>query len=340
MNPIRVGVIGLGRMGQQHCRVYSTLRRVQLSGVHDVNAELGRSIAQRLDAPFFSRVEDLLKEVDAVSLVTPTPSHYDLAMMCLEHGVHLLVEKPITETLEQAEALTRAAEESGLVVQVGHIERFNPAYIEMKNVLEDLTVLAVNFRRLSAYAGSNTDVNVVLDLMIHDLDLVLELIGEEPTEIAAYGLTATGNAVDHVNVQLSFPSGPLVLLTASRLTEQKVRAIDVTAWEAYVEADLLHKSVDIHRRTIGQYLNHNKRGVKYRQESLLERILVPVVEPLFSELQHFIESVAEKRTPLVTPRDGMKALRLATQICEAAERRMIFARAGELSPGLSTSRDR
>lgn len=340
MNPIRVGVIGLGRMGQQHCRVYSTLRRAQLSGVHDVNAELGRSIAQRLEAPFFSRVEDLLKEVDAVSLVTPTPSHYDLAMMCLEHGVHLLVEKPITETLEQAEALTRAAEESGLVVQVGHIERFNPAYIEMKNVLEDLTVLAVNFRRLSAYAGSNTDVNVVLDLMIHDLDLVLELIGEEPTEIAAYGLTATGNAVDHVNVQLSFPSGPLVLLTASRLTEQKVRAIDVTAWEAYVEADLLHKSVDIHRRTIGQYLNHNKRGVKYRQESLLERILVPVVEPLFSELQHFIESVAEKRTPLVTPRDGMKALRLATQICEAAERRMIFARAGELSPGLSTSRDR
>lgn len=340
MNPIRVGVIGLGRMGQQHCRVYSTLRRVQLSGVHDVNAELGRSIAQRLDAPFFSRVEDLLQEVDAVSLVTPTPSHYDLAMTCLKHGVHLLVEKPITETLEQAEALTRAAEESGLVVQVGHIERFNPAYIEMKNVLEDLTVLAVNFRRLSAYAGSNTDVNVVLDLMIHDLDLVLELISEEPMEIAAYGLTATGNAVDHVNVQLSFPSGPLVSLTASRLTEQKVRSIDVTAWEAYVEADLLHKSVDIHRRTIGQYLNHNKRGVKYRQESLLERILVPVVEPLFSELQHFIESVAEKRTPLVTPRDGMKALRLATQICEAAEKHMIFARAGELSPGLSTSKSR
>lgn len=338
MNPIRVGVIGLGRMGQQHCRVYSTLRRVQLSGVHDVNAELGRSLAQRLEVPFFSRVEDLLQEVDAVSLVTPTPSHYDLARLCLEHGVHLLVEKPVTETLEQAEALTRAAEESGLVVQVGHIERFNPAYIEMKNVLEELTVLAVNFRRLSAYAGSNTDVNVVLDLMIHDLDLVLELIGEEPAEIAAYGLTATGNAVDHVNVQLSFPSGPLVSLTASRLTEQKVRSIEVTAWEAYVEADLLHKSVDIHRRTIGQYLNHNKRGVKYRQESLLERILVPVVEPLFSELQHFVESVAEKKTPLVTPRDGLKALRLAAQICEAAERRMVFARAGELSPGLSSSK--
>jgi predicted dehydrogenase len=312
-------------MGQQHCRVYSTLRRAQLVGVHDVNLEVGRIVAQRLDVPFYTHIEELLENVEAVSLVTPTPSHYELAMMCLAHGVHVMVEKPITETLEQAEALTQAAEKSGLVVQVGHIERFNPAYIEMKNVLEDLTLLAVNFRRLSAYAGSNTDVNVVLDLMIHDTDLVLDLIGEEPEEIIAYGLSALGSAVDHVNVQLIFKSAPMVTMTASRVTEDKVRSIDVTAWEAYVQTDLLHKTVEVHRRTIGQYLNHSKRGVKYRQESILERIVVPIVEPLYSELQHFIDCVAERKAPVVTARDGMRALRLASQICEAAQKRMMHA---------------
>ncbi len=326
MNQIKVGVIGLGRMGQQHCRVYSTLRRAQLVGVHDIDPELGEVVAKRLDVPYYPRVEELLEEVDAVSLVTPTPTHHELSKMILDYGVHLLVEKPITETLEQAEELTQHAERSNLVVQVGHIERFNPAYIEMKNVLEDLTPLAINFRRLSAYAGSNTDVNVVLDLMIHDTDLVLDLVGEEPVEVIAYGLTALGNAVDHVNVQLTFPSGPMVSMTASRVTEQKVRSIEVTAWEAYVETDLLHKTIDVHRRTIGQYLNHSKRGVKYRQESILERIVVPIVEPLYAELQHFIDCVAERRTPIVTPRDGLRALRLASQICEAAQKRMLFAK--------------
>lgn len=326
MNQVKVGVIGLGRMGQQHCRVYSTLRRAQLVGVHDINPEIGETVAQRLDIPFYPRVEELLEEVDAVSLVTPTPTHYGLAKMSLAFGVHLLVEKPITETLEQAEELTRDAEKSGLVVQVGHIERFNPAYLELKNVLEDLTPLAVNFRRLSAYAGSNTDVDVVLDLMIHDTDLVLDLVGEEPVEVIAYGLTALGNAMDHVHVQLVFPAGPMVSMTASRVTEQKVRSIEVTAWEAYVETDLLHKTIEVHRRTIGQYLNHSKRGVKYRQESILERIVVPIVEPLYAELQHFIDCVAEQRTPIVTARDGLKALRLASQICEAAQRRMLIAK--------------
>lgn len=336
MEPVKVGVIGLGRMGQQHCRVYSTLRRAQLVGISDLNAEVGKATAQRLDVPFYADPEELLEHVDAISLVTPTPTHFDLAMKCLDHGVNLLVEKPICETLDQAEKLANAAEKSGLVVQVGHIERFNPAYVEMKNVLEDLTMLAINFRRLSAYAGSNTDVNVVLDLMIHDTDLVLELMGEEPTDVMAYGVTALGNAVDHVNVQLSFPSGPMVSMTASRVTEAKVRAIEVTAWEAYVDADLLHKTVEVHRRTVGQYLNHNKRGIKYRQESFLERIVVPVVEPLFAELQHYIECVGERKTPMVTARDGLKALRLATQICEAVQKHMLYARAGEL-PGTNVA---
>ena len=216
MKSIKVGVVGLGRMGQQHCRVYSTLRRAQLVGVHDVNPELGAATAAtRWKCHSLPTLRSYWRRWKRSAWLLQRQATLIFRMTCLDHGVHLLVEKPITETLEQADQLTRTAEQSDLVVQVGHIERFNPAYIELKNVLEDFHMLAVNFRRLSAYSGSNKDVNVVLDLMIHDLDLVLDMIGEEPEEIVAYGLTALGNAVDHVNVQLSFKSGPMVSMTAS-----------------------------------------------------------------------------------------------------------------------------
>jgi predicted dehydrogenase len=311
MHQIRVGVIGTGMMGQRHCRVYSGLRQTQLVGVCDAAPEVGRRVAQQYDVPFYSSVNELLENVDAVSLATPTPSHFDLAMRCLAHSVHVLIEKPITATIKEAEVLTEAAEDSSLVVQVGHIERFNPAYIELKNVLEDMTVLAINLRRLSPYAGSNTDVDVVLDLMVHDIDLALDLIGQEPTWMNTHGLTAFSGTVDHATVNLGFESGPLMTLTASRVTEQKVRSIEATAREAYVDSDLLNKSILVHRRTIGQYVNHNHRGVKYQQESIVECIHVPIFEPLLLELQHFIGCIVEGKPTQVPARDGLDALRIA-----------------------------
>jgi predicted dehydrogenase len=311
---VKVGVIGVGRMGQRHCRVYANLRGAQLVGVTDANSGLGRQVARQYEVPYFADVDALLDEVDAVSLVTPTPAHFDLAMRCLERGVHVLVEKPITTTLAQAEALTTAAEDSGKVVMVGHIERFNAAYMELKNVLETLTPLAVNFRRLSAFAGSNTDVDVVLDLMIHDTNLVLDLMGAEPTRVDAYGLSVLSGTIDHAVVNLGFAAGPLASLTASRVTEHKVRCIEVTAREAYVACDLLDKSIYVYRSTIGEYLLQNHRGVKYRQESVVERIQVPIFEPMFLELQHFVECVAEGKLPLVSARDGLRALALAEQV--------------------------
>jgi virulence factor len=314
MEQIRVGVIGTGRMGQNHCRVYSSLRFAALAGVCDQNQEVGHSMANKYGSRYFADLDDMLEHVDAVSIAVPTPGHFALAMRCLERGAHVFVEKPITETLPQAEALTAAAERSGLVVQVGHIERFNPTYVELQNVLDGMTTVAVNFKRLSPYVGSNLDVDVVLDLMIHDLDLVLDMIGHEPVTLTAHGITASDGAVDHALVSLPCAPGPLVTLTASRLTEQKVRLIEVTTLEAYVLADLLDKSISVHRSMTGEYLNQNQRSVKYRQESLVERIHVPAAEPLLLELQHFIDCVQHGKTPLVTARHGMRALRLATQI--------------------------
>jgi len=335
MERLRMGVIGAGMMGQRHCRVYTTLRRAQLVGVCEASPQVGQQVARQYEVPFYAQVDDLLDQVDAVSLVTPTPAHYALAMRCMERGIHVLVEKPITETVEEAESLTRAAEASGLVVQVGHIERFNPTYLELKNVLESMTVLAVNLRRLSPYEGSRTDVDVVLDLMIHDTNLVLDLVGREPSAVSAYGLTAFSGAIDHAVAQLSFDSGPLLTMTASRVTEQKVRCIEVTALEAYLECDLLNKSISVHRRTIGEYVNCNHPGVKYRQESLVESIQVPNNEPLSLELQSFVDCIVESRTPLVTAREGLKALKLATGI-----RNAIYERLNTVALDLKTARQR
>ena len=327
MSILRVGVIGVGRMGDRHCRVYSTLRNTRLVGVCDVSAPLGNRVAQQYEVPFYSEVDDLLGHVDAVSITTPTPQHFGLALRCLERGVHVLVEKPMTETVAEAEQLTLAAEASRRVVQVGHIERFNPTYIELKKLLTDVTPLAVNWRRLSPYAGSNTDVDVIYDLMVHDLDLALDLMGTEPRSVAAYGLTAHNGVADHVIAHLHFEGGPLVTLTTSRVTEQKVRMIEVTAQEAFLEGDLLDKSIRVHRRTIGEYLGNSK----YRQESVIERVQVPAAEPLYLELQAFAQAVLDGRPPQVPARQAWRVLRLAETIREKCQAEFLTLGAAKMA---------
>jgi len=314
MDIVRIGVIGVGRMGQRHCRVVSNLRKTQLVGVHDQSVEVGNRVAKQFEVEYFPDLDQLLDKVDAVVLATPTPTHYEQAMKCLNRCVHILIEKPITETLEQAEKLVNLAESQKLIVQVGQIERFNPAYMELKNVLDELRPMAITLNRLSPYQGSNKDVDVVLDLMIHDTNLVLDLVGSFPEKISALGLTVYSGTVDHAIAQLFFKGGPILSMTASRVTEEKVRKIDVTCREAYIECDLLGKSILAHRSTIGEYINAQKRGVKYRQESIVERINVPTFEPLFLELQHFTECVLENKPTFVSARDGYMALKLAVQI--------------------------
>jgi virulence factor len=323
METVRVGVIGLGRMGQRHCRVYSNLRRAQLVGVYDVSAKVGKSTAHQYETTYFDDLDQMLGAVDAVSLVTPTPTHRTLAARCLEHGVHVLVEKPLAETACEARAIAEMAAASGRRVQVGHIERFNPAYLELKHVLEGSTLLAINVRRLSAFEASNSDVDVILDLMIHDFDLVLDLIGRRPDSVTAMGLSAIGQSVDHAAVMLHYANGPLVSLTASRVTEQKVRSIEVTRPDAYVECDLLNKTIEMHRSTIGEYLNQNQMSVKYRQESIVERLHVPAFEPLFLELQSFVDSIANDQQVIVTATDGLHAVEVADAAREALKPHLV-----------------
>lgn len=324
MSAVRIGVIGVGRMGRNHCRVLSGMRNVVLVGVADLNEQEGQQIAQQYETTFYREIDALLAAVDAVVIATPTPAHFALAMRCLAQGVHILIEKPIAATVSEATQIVAAASASHLVVQVGHIERFNPTYIELKHVMEGMNVAAVNLRRLSPYVGSNTDVDVVLDLMIHDLDLLLDLMRTSPISMHAAGLTAFSGDVDHATVQFVFPSGPLCTVMVSRLTEHKVRTIEVTGLEAYVEGDLLNKSISLHRSMTGEYLNYNHHSIKYRQESLIERIHVPIAEPLLLELQHFMGCIMNNQAPLVSAADGLAALRLATEIRDTIRQQLIL----------------
>lgn len=334
MKRVKIALLGAGRMGRNHARVFSTLRYADLVGIHDPNAAVGTALAHQHEVEYFSDVNALLDKVDAVSIVTPTPWHHELALACLERGLDVFVEKPFTTTVAEAVDVAAAVEKSGCILQVGHIERFNPAYRELKAVLEGMTPLVVNFNRLSTYVGSNTDVDVVLDLMVHDIDLALDLAGEMPIDVIAHGMTALSGSIDYASVILKFRNLPMVTLTASRITEQKVRAINVTALEAYLEADLMNKSVSAHYRTVGEYVSGTHTGGKYRQESVVERIQVPIAEPLYHELEHFLLCVRNRNVPLVTAEHGLANLRLSEEIRRHILNNMtdVRSRAGSVMP--------
>jgi virulence factor len=320
MKRVRVGVIGVGVMGERHCRVYSSLRNVDLIGVADLNIDGGRTVAANYETHYFEDYRQLLNEVDAVSIATTTPTHFELATEALQHGVHVLVEKPLTETLEQGEQLVSEAGRCGKMLQVGHIERFNPAYIELKHVIDGMRLIAINVQRLSSFDASNTDVDVIRDLMIHDLDLIADLLGHNFEGLTAWGRSISTNAIDHAVANLSFKNGPIVTLTASRITEQKVRSMEVIAEGTYIEVNLLGKSLMLHRRTLPQYVG-NHQVAKYRQESVIECIHVPPVEPLLLELRHFVECISNGTANSVPGQDGLYALQLAQRVADQVSQR-------------------
>lgn len=310
MKTIRIGVIGVGIMGERHCRVCANLPQVQLIGVADANEDRGRVVADRHDTLYFGDHTALLSQVDAVIIATPTPAHYALAVQALEQGIHTLVEKPITDTVQQAQRIVDLANQRNLVLQVGHIERFNPAFTELQHVTQSMEIIGMNVRRLSSFDSSNTDVDVIRDLMIHDLDLVASAIPADIQEISAWGCCINSHSTDHAVATISFENGAIATLAASRVTEHKVRSIEVTARGAYVEADLLNKSVLIRRHTLPRYLE-TSNATEYRQESIIEQIYVPAAEPLLLELRHFTDCVRENRPSRVPGNHGLRALQLA-----------------------------
>lgn len=309
--PLRVGVIGVGTMGERHTRVLRSLPEVKLVGIYDANPARAAQVADRYGTAPMPSIEALLSEAEAVTIASPTPLHFEHVKQCLLAGKHVLVEKAITERLEQAEELDALATAQGLLLQVGHIERYNPVYTALRRLLAGYAhaPIALTFRRLSSYASSNRTVDVVLDLMVHDIDLALDMCrGLEIHSMSAIGRIVLSRDIDHAQAQFSARGGPLCTFMTSRVTEQKVRSIEVTTPTEFVVADLLRKEISIFKNTQASYRTQ-EGGVTYQQHSLIEQVQLPATEPLLLEMQDFVHCIRRKSTPTVSAHDAIAALR-------------------------------
>ncbi len=316
--PVRVGVIGVGNMGQHHTRVLSLLKDVELVGVSDVSLERGLDTAAKYGVRFFEDYRDLLPYVDAVCIAVPTRHHFPVGMSCLKAGVHVLIEKPIASTIHEAELLVNAAAEQQCILQVGHIERFNPAFQELSKVLQTEQLLALEAHRMSPHADRANDVSVVLDLMIHDIDLMLELAKAPVSKLTASGSRASDSGyLDYVTATIGFTNGIVATLTASKVTHRKIRRIAAHCRNSLTEADFLNNEILIHRQVTGNY-STNYGQVLYRQDGLVEQVYTSNIEPLNAELEHFVGCVRGGSQPSVGGEQALKALRLASSIEQMA----------------------
>ncbi|WP_290812362.1 Gfo/Idh/MocA family oxidoreductase [Halovivax sp.] len=306
--PPRAGVIGVGAMGENHARVYSELRGVELAGVSDLDEDLARCVATEYGTT--SRpMDELLDDADLVSVAVPTEAHYETVRRCLDAGVHVLVEKPITAGPEQGRELETLARERGLLLQVGHVERFNPAVRTAASLIADLDVIAVDAKRLGPPVDRSISDRVTLDLMIHDVDVIQSLLDDEPSAIAATG-TADGQ---HATATLEFDD-VVATVTASRVSQRKVRRLTVTASDCLVEIDYLDQTVLLYRDSFPEYVSDEAGGNRYRHESVIERPEVQNREPLRAELESFVSAATAGSAPEVTAEDGLRALETVREI--------------------------
>ena len=318
LEPIRVGIIGVGNMGQHHTRVLSMLKDVELVGISDINVERGIDTASKYRVRFFEDYHDLLPHVDAVCIAVPTRLHHAVGMTCLQAGVHVLIEKPIAASIVEAESLVNAAAESQCILQVGHIERFNPAFQELSKVLKTEEILALEAHRMSPYSNRANDVSVVLDLMIHDIDLLLELAAAPVVKLTASGSRGSGSGyLDYVTATLNFANGIVATLTSSKVTHRKIRRIAAHCKNSLTEADFLNNEILIHRQTTANYMTDYGQ-VLYRQDGLIEKVYTSNIEPLHAELEHFVNCVRGGNQPPVGGEQALKALRLASLIEQMA----------------------
>ncbi len=325
MDVLKVGVVGVGNLGQHHARVYSQLPGVKLVGVADRDPARAREVARKVGCLPFSDPEELLGLVKAVSIVVPTAGHFALAERCLKAGIACLLEKPMTETLEQADILLGLAEQTGATLQVGHIERFNPA-LQAVGKLKNKP-LFIEAHRLGPYSPRGTATGVVLELMIHDLDLVLDMVGEPLESVEALGVPILSKTEDIANVRLRFRGGCVANLTASRVTTEKQRKIRIFTREAYLSIDFLAKQVKVYRLKEGADPSQAGSLIGLTRMVAVERLAIRDEEQLKLELASFVEAVREGKRPVVSGPEGRAALALGLEV-ESQIRRAIRERLG------------
>jgi len=304
---LRVGVVGVGHLGRFHVQKYADMSDVDLVGIVDINQKQAQEIANQYHTKVFATAEELYQQVDAVSVVVPTVDHYQIACQGLNSGIHVLLEKPIAATVAEAEELVRLAGEKQRILQIGHLERFNPAFAAGLEMTKQPRFLEVH--RLSPFTFRSVDVDVVLDLMIHDLDLVLCLVKSPISEIFAVGVPVLSAQVDIANVRIHFANGAVCNLTASRVSVQKERKIRLFQPDVYISMDLANFSlVQCEKKELDYYSPIPDISVQKHE--------YPEADSLKLEIESFTHSVRDQSEPAVSGADGLAALKVAFRIKE------------------------
>jgi predicted dehydrogenase len=311
-------------MGSHHARVYAALTGAcSLAGVYDPDAGRAATVASRWDAKAYDTLEDMLREVDVVSVASPSSMHFHHTALALEHGLDVLVEKPLALTVENAQMLERMASlrPSCPVVQVGHIEHFNPAIVELRKLLAEHEPIAIDMQRLGPFDGRIGDTDVVQDLMLHDIHVLITVAGSPLVRVQASGRRVRSeDHTDYAVATFVFESGLIATLSASRVTEEKIRRLTVTASDAHITLDSMNRSLELSRWTSLRGAGGGE-SAGYRQESVVERIFVPIEEPLVAQIQSFLRCVRERSAPEVPLRTGTACLQVvdAVRECIAAQ---------------------
>ncbi len=305
MTRLKTAVIGVGYLGKFHAQKYTQLPASQLIGVCDTNSEVARAIADEHGVEVYNDYHDLIGKVDAVSIVVPTQKHYEVAKTFLENGIHVLLEKPITSTLEQGRELVDLAEQNKLKFQIGHLERFNPAIMALENVLVE--PLFIESHRIAPFNPRGADVNVILDLMIHDIDIILDFVGSPVKAIHASGVPVLSDEIDVANARLEFENGCVANVTASRISMKSERKMRIFQPDTYVTVDFQNKKLGLHRKGEGEMYP----GIA---EIDSEERIFDQGDALLSEIEAFLDAIQSDSRPVVSGADGLRALATAFEI--------------------------
>lgn len=316
---LNIGVIGVGHLGSLHSKMYDEIDSANFVGVFDVNEEKRKEIASKYKIKPFASIDELLKEVDAVSIATVTTTHFEVAKQVLNAGKHVLIEKPITSTLAEADELIALAKQKNVLIQVGHIERFNPAIVSLESY--QLQPMFIESHRLAQFNPRGTDVAVVLDLMIHDIDIILSLVNSPVKQIDANGVAVVSETPDIANARLQFQNGCVANVTASRISQKKMRKMRMFQHNAYIAIDFQQGSADVFRlgkegegsiwstMLLGQIgEGKKKRSIIYEQPEIKK------INALKFELESFIKAIQNNTRPVVNGEDGRHALEVAQEI--------------------------
>lgn len=312
MEKVNISLIGIGRMGQFHLNVINQINSINLSGIYDSDEEHLNEISSKYNINKFGSLEEAIDKCDAVIIASPTKFHFDIAKKSIQKGKHVLVEKPMTENFMQAEELEIMVKEKNIIFQVGHVERFNGAVQELHHIIENPYLIEA--RRLAPFTPRITDVGVVFDIMIHDLDIVTSLVKKPLVRFSASGKRIKTNNEDIASALLEFEGNTIATISASRVTQEKIRTLSISSEEAHFILDYATQDITIHRQAASQSKIKTSIGINYTQESIIERVFIHRDNPLKLEDEHFANCILGKDKKLVSIEDDVRTIKLTEGI--------------------------